>query len=109
MGATFKWNGKQHKKRMENAIIIALRQCALLVEAEAKRICPVDTGRLRASITYEIDENGLIARVGTNVEYAIYVEMGTWKMVAQPYLRPALEKLRPKIMAILKAAYREAA
>lgn len=30
--------------------------------------------------------------VGTNVEYAVYVEYGTSKMVAQPYLRPAAER-----------------
>jgi hypothetical protein len=31
--------------------------------------------------------------VGTNVEYAVYVEFGTSKMEAQPYLRPAAERV----------------
>lgn len=31
-------------------------------------------------------------RVGTNVEYAVYVEFGTSRMEAQPYLRPAAEQ-----------------
>jgi hypothetical protein len=31
--------------------------------------------------------------VGTNVEYAVYVEFGTSKMAAQPYLRPAAKKV----------------
>ena len=31
--------------------------------------------------------------VGTNVEYAVYVEFGTSKMQAQPYLRPAAERV----------------
>lgn len=123
------WNGPRFKKRMNKAIIQALITIALMIEREAKILCPVDTGRLRASITYEIDETRLVARVkaggdvvesqvtraagkamaGTNVLYAIYVEMGTWKMEAQPYLRPALEKVRPKAMAILKAVYKRAA
>ena len=29
--------------------------------------------------------------VGSNVEYAPYVELGTYKMNAKPYLRPAVE------------------
>lgn len=64
----------------------------LAVERAAKRLCPVDTGRLRSSITHEIqkDGRGLVGVVGTNVSYAAYVEFGTSRMRAQPYLRPAL-------------------
>ncbi len=65
--------------------------------------CPVGTpesthkrgyigGRLRSSITWEVVSEGgdLSAKVGTNVEYAPYVELGTRYMRAQPYLVPAL-------------------
>jgi len=71
---------------------------AVSVEAAAKRICPVDTGRLRASITHEVDASpGKIeGRVGTNVEYAAYVELGTRRASAQPYLRPALSAVSGK-------------
>ena len=49
----------------------------------------VDTGNLRRSI--EHGDNGKDeAYVGTNVEYAPYVELGTVKMHARPYLRPAI-------------------
>jgi HK97 gp10 family phage protein len=47
----------------------------------------VDTGNLRNSITHTSD--GKAAYIGTNVEYGKYVELGTVKMAAQPYLRPA--------------------
>jgi len=66
---------------------------ALQVEAEAKRICPVDTGRLRNSIATAKDKK-TTAIVGTNVEYAPYVEFGTHKASAQPFLRPAAEKVK---------------
>lgn len=68
----------------------------LRVEATAKRLCPVDTGRLRASISHEIqtDSHGLIGVVGSNVEYASFVEFGTSRSRAQPYLRPALDAAR---------------
>lgn len=56
-----------------------LLQKGLLVEAEAKRRCPVDTGRLRSSITTEmfVEDGAPVARVGTNVEYAAFIEFGT--------------------------------
>ena len=54
-----------------------LRQACLLVENDAKRECPVDTGQLRASIAHRIEgETGIVY---TNVEYAPYVEYGTGK------------------------------
>lgn len=71
----------------------ALARAAVKVESAAIRLCPVDTGRLRSSISHELaqDGKGLLALVGTNVEYAIYVELGTRFSRAQPYLRPALK------------------
>jgi HK97 gp10 family phage protein len=69
-----------------------LQRRALRIEAAAKRLCPVDTGRLRASITHELgrDGQGMFALVGTNIDYAIYQEFGTRYMAAQPFLRPAI-------------------
>lgn len=53
----------------------------------------VDTGRLRSSITFVIgaDAGGLFARVGTNVHYAPYLELGTRRMKERPFLAPALK------------------
>jgi len=58
------------------------------------------TGRLRSSITHEIE--GTIGYVGTNVEYAKAVELGTEKQSPQPYLRPALHKNEKKIIGLFK-------
>lgn len=53
----------------------------------------VRTGRLRGSITFELgrDTLGPWARVGTNVFYAPFVEGGTSRMAARPFLVPALD------------------
>ena len=53
----------------------ALNKSCLAVENEAKKQCPVDTGDLRNSITHEVEDN--VGYVGTNKEYAPYVEYGT--------------------------------
>jgi hypothetical protein len=45
----------------------------------AKAHCPVDTGRLRSSITHELRSQGgvPVVVIGTNVEYARFVHDGT--------------------------------
>ena len=60
------------------------------IEKDAKRSCPVDTGRLRGSITTNIIST-YSGECGTNVEYAEYVEYGTRYQSAQPYFEPAVE------------------
>lgn len=108
----------------------AMEQACILVENEAKIKCPVDNGVLRNSITHYIEDNPneLIGVVGTNVEYAPYVEFGTgiysslgngrqdrWKYKdakgewhstigqhPQPYLHPALEENRREIEKMFK-------
>lgn len=70
-----------------------LVQLGLAVQNEARKLCPVDTGRLRASIQssgLQRDTRGAYVQVGTNVFYAGFVEFGTRRSPAQPYMRPAL-------------------
>ena len=64
-----------------------LEAIGLAAEGHAKKLCPVDTGTLRNSITHTYDSK--FAYIGTNVEYAPYVENGTSKMKARPFLKPA--------------------
>ena len=44
--------------------------------------------------------------IGTNVEYAPYVELGTSRMTAKPYLRPAVENNRKKIEKAIETSFR---
>ena len=75
------------KGGLKSAFARALERIGLQAEGYAKDLCPVDTGNLRNSITHTSD--GKAAYIGTNVTYGKYVELGTVKMAAQPYLRPA--------------------
>lgn len=69
-----------------------LTRQVIRVDSRAKALCPVDTGRLRSSINWRIahDSQGLVGIVGTNVDYAPFVEFGTRYTAAQAFLRPAL-------------------
>ena len=82
----------------------------------------VDTGRLRNSITYatktthstgsapadpsdytqlaEVPEGTVV--LGTNVEYAAYVEMGTSRSRPYPYLKPAIEGNKDTIKKVIE-------
>jgi len=57
----------------------AMRDATLYVVGDAKKLAPVDTGRLRASITPAIRSSaeGIQGVIGSNVHYAPYMELGT--------------------------------
>lgn len=83
-------------EELEERIAKNLAKVCVQVQDDAKRECPVDTGRLQGSITYAVE--GTEAAVGTNVEYAVFVHEGTSKMVGRPFLRNAIEKNRDDII-----------
>jgi len=101
---------------MERASEAALVACAIDVEGQAALLTPVDTGRLRGSITYRTVHGGSakgkdgvqstpppgVAYVGTNVDYAAHVEFGT-----RPHFPPvsALKQWAKKKLGDEGAAY----
>lgn len=89
---------------IDSAIGVALEEIGLLAEGYAAERCPVDTGNLRASITHEVDAGGNAVYIGTNVEYAPYVELGTSRQKAQPFLRPAASEHGTQYRQVLKKA-----
>lgn len=119
------------KEALKDATIQWLFQACILVEGQAVALATVQTARLRNSIDHIVDEDELIGYVGTNVEYAIYVEKGTgefaengngrkggwvyqdpsgewfftWGQEPQPYLRPAFRKNRSAIEALAKEIF----
>nr|WP_278914270.1 HK97-gp10 family putative phage morphogenesis protein [Streptococcus lutetiensis] len=74
------------------------------IEHMAKVKAPVDTGALKNSI-FSAKAGNLTYKVTAPQHYAIYVEKGTRKMRAQPYLKPALDAERPKLISNLRKLY----
>ena len=73
---------------IENNFADIIGQGAQTVCESAKSLCHVDTGRLQSSIN--VQPGGNTAVISADTEYAVFVEFGTSKMAAQPYLVPAL-------------------
>lgn len=67
----------------------------------------IRTGRLRNSISYAVDTDAGDVYIGSNVEYAPYVELGTSKMRARPFLKPAAENYTEQYMELVREAMSE--
>ena len=71
------------------------------MEADARRLAPIDTGLLRRSISLRrINPYHYI--MSDNVDYGIYNEFGTYKMRATPFFRPSLSMAKFKVKKMLK-------
>lgn len=115
---------KQKGAEVEAAVQQVIRKYALRIERTAKKLAPVDTGRLRASIRTRLMK--LAAEVLTDVEYAPFQELGTGRRGAasnvdpptgyeygssrgispNSFLRPAFERHRNAFVRELKATVR---
>jgi HK97 gp10 family phage protein len=104
MEIKFTDNSAEILKAFEQATERALEKIGLAAEGYAKKLAPVDTGRLRNSISHEVD--GQEVYIGSNVEYAPYVELGTSKQKAQPFLKPAATEHSGTYRAILESEYK---
>jgi hypothetical protein len=62
----------------------------------------VDTGALVASIESSVDNRDMTGRVGTNLEYGLYLELGTKRGLApRPWLRRALAETMSRVRSIM--------
>ena len=95
-------NTKQVLQGIDSGVARALEKIGLLAEGYAKALCPVDTGRLRNSVTH-ISDGEKSVYIGTNVEYGPYVELGTSRSKAQPFLRPAATDHVSQYRSVLKS------
>jgi len=71
---------------------------------EAKVFAPVDTGKLRQSIKAE-KQNNYLWFVTAYEKYARWVEFGTSKMAAQPFMHPAFRVIAKQYIRDLKRQF----
>lgn len=126
------WNGRTVKIQGVKAVGRSAFEIGLSIEGQAKLLVPIKSGRLAGSITVQAKDTGtsirtpalaedrigkpaedrqIVVHVGTAVDYAPYIEFGTVKSRAQPFLRPAFDLAAGKSLSIIeregKLAFRE--
>lgn len=118
-------NSAEAYAKLHKAVVRAVAETAAEVEGAAKAAAPVDTGFLKSSIYADSElgndygqgasnpppgasllpperhEKDTQAIVGAAASYGIYVEYGTAKASAQPYLTPAVEGARNGLLSRL--------
>lgn len=82
------------RQKLDGAVTGMLDQMGRAAVAEARRLVPVDTGQLKASVGYVVRQSDKTLQVYADMPYAMAVEFGTSRQRAQPYLRPALMSLK---------------
>jgi HK97 gp10 family phage protein len=87
---------------LQNQVYSFLVSWAADVKAEAMRTVPVKTGYLRSTIYATVQD--WVVNLGADAAYAYFVEFGTKRMAAQPYLWPALQKYLPTLQDLIVAA-----
>jgi HK97 gp10 family phage protein len=78
----------QLTKNIDNDVESVVRDTGFYAEGQMKKHVPVDTGKLRGSIDTTISEDKKTVTVGPNTDYDTFIELGTRKMAAQPFVRP---------------------
>jgi HK97 gp10 family phage protein len=91
---------------MQNQVRRFLMSWAADVKAAAMRNAPVRTGHLRSSIYATIKD--WVAQIGAEATYALFVELGTRHMRAQPYLWPATQEYLPSLEMNIVGALEQA-
>lgn len=99
-------NAQEVLAAMREQVLLGLEAIGQEAEGYAKDECPVDTGRLRNSIAHAVDGDENKVYIGTNVEYAPYVEYGEYKHTTgkNHFLRDAAANHGDHYKAILEAA-----
>lgn len=126
-----------HSQEVLNALDDAIKRGLIVIgmaaEGDAKKLCPTKSGLLKNSITHALsgdsfnhsysskdgkktgsfneqvgDKDEKAVYIGTNVEYAAYVEMGTSRTDPQPFLKPAVTDNMDKYKKILEAEIKNA-
>lgn len=95
------------KARVDSALIKCVKTNASELEGHAKEIVPVDTGTLSRSINTKMEDGGKTAVTEPDTDYMTYVEYGTYKMAAQPYIRPSFYRQEPAFKEDVKKVVEE--
>lgn len=98
------WNGPQLVAEILNEVSGALEKLSDQALAYMQQIVPVDKGTLRDSCYVRVSTEGTRLRIeiGATAYYAVYVELGTSRHSAQPFIRPTYDLIVSMLPQLLK-------
>lgn len=88
------WNQAEAMLEISKELSEVLDKTAEAVAEDARSEAPVSTGKLRDSI--HVESEGNTRRIGTDVDYAVYLETGTSTSPPKPFLTPAMQRAEIK-------------
>jgi hypothetical protein len=86
MKVTYKPNEQGLEQFLAEYYATKLPTIAVTVEGSVKSETPINTGALIADIKREVDVENKTVFVGNNLEYSVFVNLGTRKQAPNPYL-----------------------
>lgn len=93
-----KLNPNKYKQQLRDTV----RVNGAELDSKAKKRAPVDTGNLRREIRTKLEDDGLTSTTTSNADYSVYVEYGTRKQTAQPFMRPSFEEQKDQFVKDIK-------
>ena len=116
MTVSLQWFGEKIKKEVASNVKAAVHDVAKLIESTAKSGVPSKTGKLKRSIrTVETEKDGTFlayvkagSRSKGGAYYAGFVELGTERIKANPFLRRAIRKHKKAAQKKLAKAVKKA-
>ena len=94
--------------KLQNVIEIAARHIEVDAKDRLRNWPAVDTGAtLNSTQSRRQDTQGLVWRVGPATEYAPFIEFGTERMRARPFMIPALESEGPRFVEAMRQIINE--
>lgn len=98
MSLKITWNDNAISEIVSEKGNALMEKVGSIIEQNCKDLCPSKTGKLRADIKTDASDKDVY--IGNTLEYALYVNLGTRKQQANPYLENGMLQSKAEINQI---------